>query len=311
MREDGHVLVVGAAGLDVKASPYHEPLLEGTSNPGRIRNAVGGVARNIAENLARLEVPTVLLSAVGDDPPGQRVLEQAEESGIDVSHVLQVPDARTGEWMGLMRPDGGLRLAVDDYEIMEHLTPRYLNARRRLFAEARMVVIDANLTPRTMQSVFGLAARYALPVCADPTSANLAGRLCDFLNQLYMVTPNIRETAALCGVSVTVDDRESALAAARELLALGVQIAVVTLGAAGLVYATGGESGYVPALRVEVLDSTGAGDALTAGVIFGLMNEVPLDEAMRLGVSAAALTLRTRHTVVPNLSQELLYNQLV
>ncbi len=311
MREDGHVLVIGAAGLDVKASPYAETLLEGTSNPGRIRNTVGGVARNIAENLARLEVPTVLLSAVGDDSPGRRVLQEAGESGIDVSHVLKVSDARTGEWMGLMRPDGSLRLAVDDYEIMQRVTPQYLNARRKLFAGARMVVIDANLTPKALQSVFRLADRYALPVCADPTSTNLAGRLCEFLNRLYMITPNARETTALCGITVNVNDRNSALKAARELLALGVKIAVVTLGPAGLVYAAGASSGYIPALRTEVIDSTGAGDALTAGVIFGLLNEVPLDEAMRLGVAAASLTLRTRHTVMPDLSQEKLYNQLV
>ncbi|GAB4456529.1 MAG: PfkB family carbohydrate kinase [Anaerolineae bacterium] len=311
MREDGHVLVVGAAGLDVKASPYDAVLIEGTSNPGRIRNTVGGVARNIAENLARLEVPVVLLSAVGDDPPGQRVLEQAEESGIDITHVLQVPEARTGEWMGLMRPDGSLRLAVDDYEIMEHLTPKYLNARRRLFAGARMVVIDANLRPRTLETLFRLAAKYALPVCADPTSANLASRLCPHLNQLYMITPNVRETAALCGISIRVSERDTAFIAARELVALGVKIAVVTLGSAGLVYAAGPASGYIPALRTEVIDATGAGDALTAGVIFGLLHEVPLDEAMRLGVSAASLTLRTRHTVVPRLTQEMLFDQLV
>lgn len=311
MREDGHVLVVGAAGLDIKARPTAEPTLEGTSNPGQIRNTVGGVARNIAENLARLEIPTVLLSAVGDDQPGQRVLQHAQESGIDVSHVLTVPGARTGEWMGLMRPDGSLRLAIDDYGITEHITPQYLNARRKLFAGARMVVIDANLGPRALQSLFRLAERYELPVCADPTSANLAERLCPYLNRLYMVTPNVRETEALCGVTVKVSERETAFQAARELTSLGVQVAVITMGMNGLVYAAGAESGYIPAIRTEVVDSTGAGDALTAAVIFGLLNAVPLDEAMRLGVVAASLTLRTRHSVVPNLSQELLYNQLV
>jgi pseudouridine kinase len=311
VREDGHVLVIGAAGLDMKARPYAMPLLEGTSNPGRIRNSVGGVARNIAENLARLEVSTVLLSVVGDDAPGQRVLQQAEESGIDVSHVLVVEGARTGEWMGLMRPDGELHLAVDDYEVMEHLTPRYLNARRKLFADARLVVIDANPTLRAMQSVFRLAEQYGLRVCADPTSTNLAGRLCDYLDRLYMVTPNARETTALCGIAVSATDRQTALTAAKRLVSMGVEIAVVTLGPTGLAYADSASSGYIPALRTEIVDATGAGDAFSAGAIFGLLNEVPLDEAMRLGVSAASLTLRSSETVVPNLSLELLYDQLV
>jgi pseudouridine kinase len=92
---------------------------------------------------------------------------------------------------------------------------------------------------------------------------------------------------------------------------MGAWIAVVTLGATGLVYATSDRSGYIPALNIEVVDSTGAGDAFSAGVIFGILNEIPLDDAMRLGVSAAALTLRSPETVVPDLSVELLYSQLV
>lgn len=311
MHENGHVLVVGAAGLDVKAMPYAKHLLEDTSTPGRIRNSVGGVARNIAENLARLDTPTLLLSVVGDDQPGQRVLQQTRASGVDVSHVQIVEQARTGTWMGLINSDGGLRLAVDDYAIMEHLTPRYLYDRRKLFAQASMVVIDANLSGPAMQSLFKLTARYQLRVCADPTSASLAERLCEYLGQLYMVTPNMREAAALCGFDVKVSDRDTALRAARHLVATGAPIAVVTMGAAGLVYATGDRSGYIPALSTEVVDSTGAGDAFSAAVIFGILNEIPLDEAMRLGVSAAALTLRSPETVVPNLSVELLYDQLL
>ena len=70
-------------------------------------------------------------------------------------------------------------------------------------------------------------------------------------------------------------------------------------------------SGYIDALRTNVVDSTGAGDAFTGATIFGLLNEVPVDEAMRLGVTAASLTLETLESVVPNLSQELLYARLV
>ncbi|MBN1287919.1 MAG: carbohydrate kinase family protein [Anaerolineae bacterium] len=311
MQEDGHVLVVGAAGIDIKVTPEADHLAAETSTPGHIRNSVGGVARNIAENLARLETPTVLLSAVGDDPPGRLVLNQTEASGVDISNVLVAPRARTGTWMGLMHRNGQLRMAVDDYSVMKRLTPRYLYDRRRLFAEASMVVIDANLEEKALESVFKLATRYDLRVCADPTSASLTGRLCGLIDQIYMITPNIREATALCGVEVKAHNRDTAMQAARQLVMLGAQIAVVTMGAAGLVYATVDSSGYIPALGVEVVDSTGAGDAFSAGAIFGILNDIPIDEAMRLGVSAAALTLQTPDTVVSNLSLELLYDQLV
>ena len=117
------------------------------------------------------------------------------------------------------------------------------------------------------------------------------------------------EAEALCGVQVT--GRESARIAAQKLVNMGVQIAIVTLGATGLVYATSRESGHVPALEVEIVDLTGAGDALTAAVVFGLLNDFPVDEAVRLGASAAALTLHSRETVCTDLSLDRLYGQLV
>jgi pseudouridine kinase len=101
------------------------------------------------------------------------------------------------------------------------------------------------------------------------------------------------------------------LAAAHRLVSLGVQIAIVTLGGTGLVYATSHESGHVPAIESEIVDLTGAGDALTAAVIFGLLNELAVSEAVRLGMSAAALTVQCRETVCPSLSLERLYDQLV
>jgi pseudouridine kinase len=90
-----------------------------------------------------------------------------------------------------------------------------------------------------------------------------------------------------------------------------VHIAIITLGHDGLVYATGDANGYVPAIKVEVVDPTGAGDALTAAVVYALLNDIPVDEAVRLGVSAATLTIESADTVRQDLSLESLYAQLV
>ena len=80
--DEGHVLVIGSAGIDVKGRPNRDLEWE-TTNQGRVRNSVGGVARNIAENLARLEVETILLTAVGKDAAGRRVIRTCEDAGID------------------------------------------------------------------------------------------------------------------------------------------------------------------------------------------------------------------------------------
>jgi pseudouridine kinase len=104
---------------------------------------------------------------------------------------------------------------------------------------------------------------------------------------------------------------QDALEAAKCLVGQGVDIVLVSLAEFGVVYATSETSGYIPAIRTKVVDPTGAGDALNATVIYALLNQIPLDDAVRLGVTAASLTLRHRGTVVDDLSLEMLYDQLV
>ncbi len=308
--DDGYVLVIGAAGIDVKGRPTSAADSAGYM-PGQVRNSVGGVARNVAENLARLEVPTVLLTALGDDVEGERVREQCEANGIDCSHVLVVEGQRTGTYLELLKADGEVERAVGDFEIMEAVDSAYLRENEALIAEAELVVIDANLSELTLETLFQLTERHLVRVCADPTSPSLAGRLCPYIDKLHLIVPNAAETTALCGLSNPASDRETAINAAKHLVSLGAYIAVVTMGDKGLAYADGSGAGYIPAVRTQVVDSTGAGDALTGAVIFGLLNDVPVDEAMRLGVTAASLTLQTYETVIPDLSQELLYDKLV
>jgi len=173
-----------------------------------------------------------------------------------------------------------------------------------------LIVLDASLAPDSLETIFRLARQYQVPVCADPTSPVLASRLCPYLGDLLLITPNVQELAALCEISVTDSSDRSMVVAAKQLVALGVKIAVITLAEQGLCYATTGESGRVPAIRTEVVDLTGGGDALTAAVIFALLNDIPVSEAMPLGCSAASLTIASEHTVVPELTLELLYDNL-
>lgn len=310
MDADQLVIVIGASGIDVKGQAAVSPQM-GRSNLGVVRNSVGGVARNIAENLARLEVPTLLLSTVGHDHFGNRVLEHTAATGVDVSHVLRVPDTHTGSYVAVLDDGGKVMVAISEYDIVEHITPRYLQQQRALFAAAAMLVIDANLSDRTMASAFMWAERYNVPVCADPTSPELAKRLIPYLPALYMVAPDAAEAAILCGAETPPATSEEAIETAQCLVSLGVKIAIVTLAEQGVAYADGGSAGHIPALSTSVVDTTGVGDALTAAVIFGLLNDMPLDDAMRLGVAAAALTLRTRDTVSSDLTLDQLYDDLV
>jgi pseudouridine kinase len=283
------VLVIGAMAVDAKGKP-RRALVPGTSAPGTVRLSVGGVARNIAENLARLGVHATLLSVVGDDPIGRFLLDATARSGVDVEHVLLRRGQRSGAYLAVLDRNGAPAHAIDDMAVLRYLVPGRIYRLRRLFRDASMIVLDANEPPRTIETI------------------PLAERVRPYLGQTYLIVPNLQEARALV---CTPDEELDAQDMAMRLVSMDVEIAIITLGEKGLYYATSDERGHVPALQRDVVDLTGAGDALTAAVIFAILNDIPISEAVRLGISAAALTIQCPDTVCPDLSLDRLYGELV
>jgi pseudouridine kinase len=269
------------------------------------------VARNVAENLARLGHPSVLLTAVGHDATGDQLIDQGSAAGIDMQHLLRTTDQPTGTYFALVNDEGRLQYALDDMRVLSSITPAYLDGKSWLFENASLVFIDANLTKQALRKVFSLARKANIPVCADPTSSTLAPRLSSYIPRLKMITPNIDEAEILCGFTIDRTSRENALDAVKCLVSNGVGLAIIALAEYGVCYATSETSGYVPAIATDVKDPTGGGDALSSAVIFALLNGISLDDAIRLGISASSLTLRHSGTVIPDLTLEKLYDHLV
>jgi pseudouridine kinase len=305
-----HILVIGATLLDARGKPL-AGLEPGTSNPADLLITRGGTARNVAENLGRLGADVILISAVGQDIIGDQLLAQTADAQVNVSYVLQEKDYHTGAYLALLEDDGSLSVALDDVSIMHVITSGYLHRHRRLFRDASLIMMDGSLSPEAMISVARLAARYSVPLCADPSSARLAHKLRPFLPQLRLVVPNVMEAAALLSIDPPDNDPDSSLSLARQLVQSGVEIAVLTLANYGISYATSDEVGYIPPRYGSVVDNTGTGDAVTAAIMFGLLNELPVIEALRLGAAAAGLTVQTNDTVVRDLSLDMLYEHLI
>jgi pseudouridine kinase len=306
----GPVLVIGAAGLDVIAH-LDGGFKSGTSNPAKVRTSYGGVARNVAENLARLGQEVTLLTVTGNDQNGALILDHTAKAGVNISESIRTDIYPTGFYMGIINKQGHGEMAVDDMRVMSCLTPEELEKRAHLFKSTSLVFLDANLPEDTLKVAIGLARKNKVPLCADPASSSLALKLLPYLPGFYLITPNSTEAGILSGGEFDSSDRKAAMRVARHLVNLGVANALITLAEFGVCYATSETSGQVPAIKTRVIDPTGAGDALTAAVIFALLNQMDIDEAVRLGVSAASLALRHPGTVVPDLSLEKLYDQLL
>ncbi len=305
---DAPVLAIGAAGVDVVGRLESETQ-PGTSTPAQIRFSFGGVARNVAENLARLGHKVHLVTAVGSGNFGKQLIQQISEAGVDTSFSLRTADP-TGSYVAVFSEREKV-LALDDMRALKAVTPAHLREHYHLFKRASLCFLDANLPEPTLKTAFSLARRARLPVIADPTSAILAPRLEPYLDRIHMLTPNSAEAVVYCQQPFCDAEKDQAMDAAKVLVYRGVGIVILSLAEFGVCYATSETSGYIPAIRTEVADPTGAGDALTAAVIFSMLNDIPLDDAVRLGVSAASLTLRHRGAVLPDLNLERLYDQLV
>ena len=310
LKSDCPVVVIGAAGVDI-VGRLEGDLHEGSSNPARIRTTFGGVARNVAENLARLGQAVILLTAVGEDEEGERLVRNAQIAGVNTKYIIRCGDCPTGMYVGILNSKGEILFALDSMEVTHNITPAYIRQRSQLFKGASFVFIDLNLPPETLRAIYSLAKRYRVPVCADPTSMHLAPRLMPFLGQTFLITPNFSEASLLAKQPRKAPSRRQALLIAKTLVSQGVDIVIITMAEQGLCYASSETNGHIPAIQTEILDPTGAGDALTAAVLFALLNAMPLDDALRLGVSAATLTLQYPGAVVPDLSLEKLYDQLV
>jgi pseudouridine kinase len=293
----GHVLVIGGANLDIVAHAA-QPLRTADSTPGSVHFSPGGVARNVAHNLALLGHDVRLVSAVGDDAPGHALRAATQAAGVDVSACLALPGAATASYVSVHGPDGALAFAVNDMQVLERLAPAALAPHADAVRSAALLVLDCNLSAAALGWLF--AQRGDAPVFADAVSAAKCERLRPWLGRLHTLKVNRLEARALSGLPV--DSPAEVEAAARWLLGQGVQQVVVSLGAEGLYFRSTTHEGWLHALLVPVHNTTGAGDALMAGLAHSHLRHSPLPDAARFAAGCAALTLMTPSANHPDLS---------
>lgn len=303
LKPAGQVVVIGGANMDFKCQAA-APMVLRTSNPGRMAATVGGVACNIARNLARLGVPAALFSVVGQDEFGERILREARAAGVDVSMILM--SARpTGTYVALLDQGGDLTAAISAMDAMEELTPGRIAARASTLARARMVVADCNLDATVLVRLAELCAGAAVPLAIDAVSTRKAERLRLLLKAhlpVHLLALNRDEAAVLAGGKVRSDT--DLQRTARALHDMGAQHVLIGMSDRGTYASSAGApaGNHVPPFPVALADVTGGGDAALAGAIYGILNEQTLAEAARWGQGAAALTVSVPETVSPLLT---------
>jgi pseudouridine kinase len=274
------VVVVGGANVDVKARTA-AALVSGTSNPGTVVRTPGGVGRNVAENLARLGSRVALVSVIGSDPDGDWLVEETAAAGVDVTTVLR--GGQTGRYVAVLDSGGELVAGVSDMAATDAVVPEVLD--HDLLRSAALVVVDGNVPAPTVDAVLALGVR----VVVDPVSVAKAGRISPLLTgkrPVFAITPNEDELAVLGSVA--------------GLHERGVEVVWVHRSGGSLLSTPDGDVPLaVP--TVAPVDVTGAGDAMLAAFCHRLLEGASLADAAAYGHEAAALTVASPHTVVPDL----------
>ena len=291
------VTVVGGANMDIVART-RLPLAPADSTPGQVACAAGGVARNVAENLARLGHSTHLISVVGDDVFGQTLLQTTRSAGVEVSGCAVLPHARTATYLSVHGPDGDMAMAVNDMAIIEHITPGFLQAQAPALRAAACLVLDCNLPATALACLFDLAA--GVPVFADGVSVAKCVRLLPWLARIHTLKVNQLEVQALSGLAV--NNMADAQQAAAQLNLRGVAQVVVSMGAQGACWCNArGETGQRAPAPVAVVNTSGAGDAMLSGLVHAHLNQLPLEQAVAWAMACAELTLSSTFANAPEL----------
>ena len=297
----GRVVCAGGCVLDRKLM-FGGPAIPGTSNPARAVTSFGGVARNVAENLARLGTSVTLVSRVGDDHAGRAVTEHLADLGADVAPVRVALSGETAQYVAMIGPDGELLLGAAAMDVLDGLTPDDVD---RAWPEPpAWLFVDCNLPIDTLNHAVRRARGDGTLLAVDAVSTPKVARLPRDLTGVTVLFCNLAEAQALAEHHAW-PGAANPLDLARQLHTQGAGHVVMSRGAEGIVVADADGTRTVPATAAHVHDVTGAGDAMVSGTLSLLARGADLDDAVLAGSLVAALTVESQYSVRPDLTPEL------
>ena len=284
-------VILGGVNMDICGKPY-KSMVKHDSNPGVISACPGGVGRNIAHDLRLLGMETELIAALGGDIYGIKLLESCKKLGIGMDMSPVFPNERSSTYLYITDEQGDMQLAVADMDITKRITPELLAQYMDRINACACAVFDANLEAETLEYA---AKHITIPMYADTVSTAKAPRIKNVLPYLTAIKPNLIEAQTLTG-KIRPED------CAKALLDMGVKKVFLSLGAEGIIAADSRELIRIPCDRCKIVNTTGAGDAAMAAIVWADMRGLSLEETARIGVLAGTLTCMDESANSPKLS---------
>ncbi|RKD34155.1 PfkB family carbohydrate kinase [Thermohalobacter berrensis] len=299
VKEKDYVTVIGGANIDIQGFPKNKLIIE-DSNPGEVKLSLGGVGRNIAENTTKLGVHTKLITAVGDDIYGNKIIDECKLSGINVEHSLILRGFSTSTYLSILDENRNMKVAISDMDIFDNITTDFIKEKSYAIKNSKIIILDTNLPKEVIEFIVTNFKDKIFFI--DTVSTSKCEKVRDIIGYFHTIKPNKMEAEVLTGIEI--NNKRDLENAAEYFLNKGVKRVFITLGREGVYYSDGKNSGMLKPPNIRVVNSTGAGDAFVAGLIFSYLNNYPLEYTVKFAMSSAIVALKHENTINPNMSVE-------
>ena len=293
------IVVIGAVFVDIKGYPMSNFNPTGR-NAGRVEQVHGGVGRNVAEDIANCELRPTFVSLVDKSGSGEDVLRKLKSHKVNTDYIRKSRDGM-GAWLAVFDNDGDVFASISKRPDLLPIVDILEEHGDEIFSKADSVVNELDIDKEIVKRVFALAKKHNKKVFSVVANMSIALERRDFLKSIDCFVCNIQEAGILFSDDYMGKTSEEMIPIiASEVKAAQIPSMIVTMGGDGAVYASmDGYMGFCPARRVEVKDTTGAGDSFCAGVAIGLTYGKTLAEACEIGAHLAASVIVTSESVCP------------
>ena len=298
------IVVMGAVFVDIKGYPLSS-YIPGGRNAGRVVQVHGGVSRNIVEDIANVELRPTFVSLVDDTSAGADIVKKLQSHKVDTRYIRTTPDGM-GMWLAIFDNTGDVTASISKRPDLSPIADILDEQGDEIFSQADSILLEIDMEKDIVKRTFALAEKHRKPVYAVVSNMSIAIERRDFLRSVHCFICNQQEAGILFSEDYGgLKPEEMARCLAKRIQSAHIPKMVVTMGSDGAAYADQeGNWGVYPAMKVDVVDTTGAGDAFFAGVCVGLTYGKTMREACAIGTRLSSTVICTSENICPRFMPE-------
>ena len=298
------IVVIGAVFIDIKgysASSY----IPAGRNAGTILQIHGGVGRNVVEDIANVELKPTFVSLVDDNPMGEDVINKLKRHKVNTDYIRKL-DNGMGTWLAVFDHEGDVVASISKRPDLNPIGDIIDQHGDEIFKDADSIVVEIDMEKEIIKKIFHYAEKYDKKVYALVSNMSIAVERRDFFRRTACFVCNQQEAGIFFSEDYSeMKPEELAEVLSERIKSARIEKMIVTMGSEGAVYAgQDGEKGFYPARKVDVVDTTGAGDAFFAGACIGLTYGKNLRESCAIGTRLASTVIGTSENICPRFMPE-------